>query len=105
MEQNFSLKIRNKSHTKYEILGGGEMNKKTVALTEEQYKNIIETIRNGFVCADGHIVKPNKRISVILSLLQPLTSKLVKLLQPENALNPMSVTPLGILILPRLLQP
>lgn len=44
------------------------MNKKTVALTEEQYKNIIETIRTGFICTDGHVVKPNKRISVILSL-------------------------------------
>lgn len=44
------------------------MNKKTVALTEEQYKSIIETIRNGFVCADGHIVKPNNRIAVVLVL-------------------------------------
>lgn len=44
------------------------MNKKTVALTEMQYKNIIETIRTGFVCADGHIVKPNKRIATALSL-------------------------------------
>lgn len=81
MEQNFSLKIRNKSHTKYEILGGGEMNKKTVALTEEQYKNIIETIRNGFVCADGHIVKPNKRISVILSLEANLGLRISDVLQ------------------------
>lgn len=44
------------------------MNKKTVALTDEQYKEIISTILNGFVCADGHIVKPNRRIATILSL-------------------------------------
>lgn len=44
------------------------MNKKTVALTEEQYKNIIGTIHTGFTCADGHIVKPNKRIATALSL-------------------------------------
>lgn len=57
------------------------MNKKTVALTEEQYKNIIETIRNGFVCADGHIVKPNKRISVILSLEANLGLRISDVLQ------------------------
>lgn len=44
------------------------INKKTVALTEEQYKSIIETIRSGFVCSDGHIVKPNIRILTALSL-------------------------------------
>ena len=44
------------------------MNKKTVALTEEQYREIISTIRNGFVCSDGHIVKPNSRIATALSL-------------------------------------
>ncbi len=44
------------------------MNKKTVALTDEQYKEIISTTLNGFVCADGHIVKPNRRIATILSL-------------------------------------
>lgn len=44
------------------------MNKKTVALTEEQYREIISTIRNGFVCSDGHIVKPNNRIATALSL-------------------------------------
>ena len=46
------------------------LNKKTVALTEEQYKEIISTIRNGFVCSDGHIVKPNNRIATALSLGQ-----------------------------------
>lgn len=44
------------------------MNKKTVALTEEQYKNIIETIRNGFTCVDTHVVKSNNRIAVVLVL-------------------------------------
>ena len=44
------------------------MNKKTVALTEEQYRNIIGIIRTGFICMDGHIVKPNRRIAAALSL-------------------------------------
>lgn len=44
------------------------MNKKTVALTDEQYQEIISTILNGFVCNDGHIVKPNRRVATILSL-------------------------------------
>ena len=44
------------------------MNKKTIALTEEQYKNIISTMRTGFVCPDGHIVKPNKKIATALTL-------------------------------------
>ena len=44
------------------------MNKKTVALTGEQYKNIIGAIRAGFVCADGHVVKANTRIATTLQL-------------------------------------
>ena len=44
------------------------MNKKTRALTEEQCKNIISTMRTGFVCSDGRIVKPNKRIATALTL-------------------------------------
>lgn len=44
------------------------MNKKTIALSEQQYMQIINTIRNGFICADGHMVKPNKRIATILTL-------------------------------------
>ncbi len=44
------------------------MNKKTIALSEEQYVQIINAIRNGFVCADGHMVKPNNRIATILTL-------------------------------------
>ena len=50
------------------ILGGDILNKKTVALTEEQYKLIITTIRQGFICSDGHIVKPNNRVATALSL-------------------------------------
>lgn len=44
------------------------MNKETIALTDEQYVKIIQTIRIGFVCKDGHKVKPNNRIAVALML-------------------------------------
>ena len=44
------------------------MNKKTVALNEQQYEQIIKTILSGFVCADGHIVKGNQRIATALVL-------------------------------------
>lgn len=44
------------------------MNKTTVALTNEQYQEIIHTIRSGFICRDGHIVKPNIRIATALTL-------------------------------------
>lgn len=57
------------------------MNKKTVALTEDQYKNIITTIRSGFVCADGHIVKPNNRIAMALSLEANLGIRISDILQ------------------------
>ena len=57
------------------------MNKKTVALTEEQYKNIIEIIRNGFVCMDGHIVKPNRRIVTALALEANLGLRISDILQ------------------------
>ena len=57
------------------------MNKKTLALTEEQYKKIIGTINNGFVCADGHIVKPNKRIAIALSLETNLGLRISDILQ------------------------
>lgn len=75
------MEIRNKSYTKYEILGGDGMNKKTVALTNEQYEKIIETIRNGFICSDGHIVKPNKRIATVLSLEANLGLRISDILQ------------------------
>lgn len=44
------------------------MNKKTIALSEEQYSQIIKIIRSGFVCSDGHVVKPNHRIATALTL-------------------------------------
>ncbi len=44
------------------------MNKKTVALSGGQYEEIINTIRKGFACADGHMVKPNDRIATVLTL-------------------------------------
>ena len=57
------------------------MNKKTIALTEEQYRNIIETIRNGFLCPDGHKVKPNKRIATALLLEANLGLRISDILQ------------------------
>lgn len=57
------------------------MNKKTVALTEEQYKNIIETIHDGFSCSDGHVVKPNERIATALSLEGNLGLRISDILQ------------------------
>lgn len=44
------------------------MNKKTRALTEEQYRKIITTINEGFVTAAGERVKPNNRIATALTL-------------------------------------
>ena len=57
------------------------MNKRTVALTNEQYEKIIETIRNGFICPDGHLVKPNKRIATALSLEANLGLRISDILQ------------------------
>lgn len=44
------------------------LNKKTRALTEEQYRKIITTINEGFVTAAGERVKPNSRIATALTL-------------------------------------
>lgn len=44
------------------------MNKKTVALNDDQYEKIIKTIIAGFTCADGHVVKPNVRVATALVL-------------------------------------
>lgn len=57
------------------------MNKKTRAVTEEQYKEIISAIRSGFVCADGHAVKPNERIAAALSLEANLGLRISDILQ------------------------
>ena len=42
-------------------------NKKTVALTEEQYESIIKVIKEGFI-VNGKIFKRNNRIATILVL-------------------------------------
>lgn len=79
---NICIEIRNESYAKYAVLGGGGgMNKKTVALTSEQYSRIIKTIRSGFICADGHMVKPNKRIATALSLEANLGLRISDILQ------------------------
>lgn len=57
------------------------MNKKTIALTEEQYKGIIYTMRTGFICSDGHVVKSNKRIATALSLEANLGLRISDILQ------------------------
>lgn len=57
------------------------MNKKARVLTEEQYRNIISTMRTGFVCSDGHIVKPNNRIAMALSLEANLGLRISDILQ------------------------
>lgn len=57
------------------------MNKKTIALTDEQYRRIIKTIRSGFICANGHTVKPNIRIATALSLEANLGLRISDILQ------------------------
>lgn len=57
------------------------MNKRTTALTDEQYRQLINTIRTGFVCADGHVVKPNERIAMALSLEGNLGLRISDILQ------------------------
>lgn len=43
-------------------------NKKTLALTTEQYKEIIQTMQQGFTGADNKVFKPNSRIATALVL-------------------------------------
>ena len=57
------------------------MNKKTIALTDEQYRDIIKIIYSGFICADGHTVRPNKRIATALSLEANLGLRISDILQ------------------------
>ena len=57
------------------------MNKKTIALTEGQYREIISIMSNGFICPDGHVVKPNKRIATALSLEANLGLRISDILQ------------------------
>lgn len=40
------------------------MNKRCVALTQEQYKQCIELLRQGFML-DGRLIKPNERIATV----------------------------------------
>ena len=80
-DKNIQAEIRSKTYRKYEILGGDIMNKKTIALSEGQYKNIIETIRNGFMCPNGHVVKSNNRIATALVLEANLGLRISDILQ------------------------
>ena len=57
------------------------MNKKTVALTEEQYKTIISLIRFGFTTNDGHTIKANDRIATVLTLEANLGLRISDILQ------------------------
>lgn len=52
------------------------MNKKTLALTEEQYKEIIDTIRTGFLSS-----RPNQRIATALVLEANLGLRISDILQ------------------------
>lgn len=57
------------------------MNKKTIALTSEQYSRIIKIICSCFICTDGHTVKPNIRIATALSLEANLGLRISDILQ------------------------
>ena len=57
------------------------MNKKTVALTEEQYKTIISTIRAGVIMEDGSVINPNERIATALTLEGNLGLRISDILQ------------------------
>ena len=52
------------------------MNKRCVALSDEQYKRSIELMRNGFVSASGAVVKPNPRVAAIAVLQAALGLRL-----------------------------
>lgn len=43
------------------------MNKKCVALTNEEYERVIDLLRNGFVYKE-HMIRPNGRIATIAIL-------------------------------------
>ena len=58
-----------------------KLNKKTRAVTEEQYREIISAIRSGFVCADGRVVKSNERIATALFLEANLGLRISDILQ------------------------
>lgn len=56
------------------------MNKRCVALTDDQYKRSIELLRHGFVL-DGKAVKPNERIAAIAVVQASLGLRLGDVLQ------------------------
>lgn len=56
------------------------MNKRTVALTNEQYTSIITAIKCGFCCA-GREYKPNDRIATALTLEANLGLRISDILQ------------------------
>ena len=56
------------------------MNKKCVALTEEQYRMSIELLRHGFML-DGKLVKPNERIAAVEVVQASLGLRLGDVLQ------------------------
>ena len=56
------------------------MNKTTVALDKDQYKNIIDTIKSGFTTSDGCIFNPNNRLATILVLQANLGLRLSDIL-------------------------
>jgi len=57
------------------------LNKKTVALTEEQYKTIISTIRAGVIMENGSVINPNERIATALTLEANLGLRISDILQ------------------------
>lgn len=56
------------------------MNKKTVALDEEQYQLIISTIQQGFTTDTGYTFKPNSRLATLLVLQANLGLRLSDIL-------------------------
>ncbi|ABX42468.1 tyrosine-type recombinase/integrase [Lachnoclostridium phytofermentans] len=56
-------------------------NKKTLALTREQYILIIQTIKEGFIREDGSVFKPNERLATILTLEANLGIRISDILQ------------------------
>ena len=56
------------------------MNKRTVALTDQQYTCIITAIKGGF-CCDGREYKPNERIATALTLEANLGMRISDILQ------------------------
>ena len=56
------------------------MNKKTIALDKEQYKQIITAIRTGFTTPDGYTFKPTNRLATVLVLQANLGLRLSDIL-------------------------